>query len=72
MGKYAIGLDFGTNSCRSLLVDAANGRELASHVFPYPSGLQLVADVALAQVAASQGQHARPRHFQACLIDLGR
>jgi L-ribulokinase len=38
MGKYTIGLDFGTNSCRSLVVDAASGRELASHVFPYPSG----------------------------------
>ena len=38
MNKYAIGLDFGTNSCRSLIVDVADGRELASHVFPYPSG----------------------------------
>jgi L-ribulokinase len=38
MSKYVIGLDFGTNSCRSLIVDVANGRELASHVFPYPSG----------------------------------
>jgi L-ribulokinase len=38
MGNYAIGLDFGTNSCRSVVVDVANGRELASHVFPYPSG----------------------------------
>jgi L-ribulokinase len=31
-------LDFGTNSCRSLIVDIADGKELASHVFPYPSG----------------------------------
>jgi L-ribulokinase len=38
MPRYAVGLDFGTNSCRSLLVDIASGRELASHVFPYPSG----------------------------------
>ncbi len=38
MSKYAIGLDFGTNSCRSLIIDVANGRELATHVFPYPSG----------------------------------
>ncbi len=37
MGKYAIGLDFGTNSCRSLIVDIFNGKELASHVFDYPS-----------------------------------
>lgn len=38
MTKYAIGMDFGTNSCRSLIVDITNGRELAGHVFPYPSG----------------------------------
>jgi len=38
MSKYSIGLDFGTNSCRSLIVDCANGKELASAVFPYPSG----------------------------------
>jgi L-ribulokinase len=38
MSKYAIGLDFGTNSCRSLIIDVADGKELATHVFPYPSG----------------------------------
>jgi len=38
LGKYVIGLDFGTNSCRSLLVNVADGRELATHVFNYPSG----------------------------------
>ena len=36
--KYSIGLDFGTNSCRSLIVDISNGNELASYVFAYPSG----------------------------------
>ena len=38
--KYALGLDYGTNSCRSLIVDIADGREIAGHVFPYPSGDQ--------------------------------
>jgi L-ribulokinase len=38
MSKYAIGLDFGTNSCRSLIVDISDGSELASHVYSYPSG----------------------------------
>ncbi len=38
MSKYAIGMDFGTNSCRSLIIDVADGNELATHVFPYPSG----------------------------------
>ncbi len=38
MKKYALGLDFGTNSCRSLIVDLTDGRELASCVYDYPSG----------------------------------
>ena len=38
MGKYALGLDYGTNSCRSLLVDVESGEELGSEVFNYPSG----------------------------------
>ncbi|MEJ2054355.1 MAG: ribulokinase [Calditrichaceae bacterium] len=38
MVKYSIGLDFGTNSCRSLIVNLADGRELASHVYNYASG----------------------------------
>ncbi len=40
MSSYAIGLDYGTNSCRSLIVDLETGRELSSVVFPYPSGIQ--------------------------------
>ena len=36
--KYALGLDFGTNSVRAMLVDIRNGRELATHVFSYPTG----------------------------------
>ncbi|KAF0139003.1 MAG: L-ribulokinase [Stygiobacter sp.] len=38
MSKYVVGLDFGTNSCRALIVNVENGNELASHVFAYPSG----------------------------------
>jgi len=38
MARYAIGLDYGTNSCRSLIVNLDNGTEVASHVYAYPSG----------------------------------
>jgi len=38
MKTYSLGLDFGTNSCRSLIVDLDSGQELASQVVPYPSG----------------------------------
>ncbi len=40
MPHYVIGLDYGTNSCRSLVVEVESGRELASSVFPYPSGTE--------------------------------
>lgn len=38
MKRYALGIDYGTNSCRSLLVDLDDGAEVGSTVFPYPSG----------------------------------
>jgi L-ribulokinase len=38
LSRYAIGLDYGTNSCRALLLDLDSGRECATSVFDYPSG----------------------------------
>jgi len=38
ISRYALGIDFGTNSCRSLLVDLSDGGEVGSSVFNYPSG----------------------------------
>ncbi|WNB91093.1 ribulokinase [Bacillus sp. NEB1478] len=54
--KYSIGIDFGTESGRAVLVDMANGREITSSVTPYkhkvidetlPDGTKLGSDWAL-------------------------
>ncbi|MBN1646827.1 MAG: ribulokinase, partial [Spirochaetales bacterium] len=36
MSDYVIGVDYGTDSCRAVVIDAANGKEIASNVFWYP------------------------------------
>ncbi|MCD6519683.1 MAG: ribulokinase [Anaerolineae bacterium] len=37
--KYAIGIDFGTESARTVLVALEDGQEVATAVFPYPDGV---------------------------------
>jgi L-ribulokinase len=37
--KYAIGVDFGTESGRAVLVEVATGREVATAVYPYKHGV---------------------------------
>ncbi len=38
--SYSLGIDYGTNSVRALVVDCGNGAEVGSCVVPYPSGHQ--------------------------------
>ena len=35
-GEYSLGIDYGTDSCRAVVIDAENGREIASAVAEYP------------------------------------
>ncbi|MEK6570300.1 MAG: FGGY family carbohydrate kinase, partial [Bacteroidota bacterium] len=37
--KYSIGIDFGTESARVLVVDVSNGRAVSSVVYPYKDGV---------------------------------
>lgn len=39
MSKYVIGIDFGTLSGRSVLIDVENGNEIATDVLDYPHGV---------------------------------
>ena len=39
MGRYAMGVDFGTLSARALVVDVETGRELGGAVMEYPHGV---------------------------------
>ena len=36
--NFSIGVDYGTNSVRAIIVDVEDGKEIASSVFNYPSG----------------------------------
>lgn len=55
--RYALGIDYGTNSCRSLLIDLATGAELGSSVFAYPSGeMGILLDPANPHVARQNPQ----------------
>ncbi|MBE7158510.1 MAG: ribulokinase, partial [Rhodospirillales bacterium] len=38
MPKFTIGLDYGTNSVRAVVVDTQVGREIGTGVVDYPSG----------------------------------
>ena len=39
MGRYAIGVDYGSLSGRAVLVNLETGREAASAVYEYPHGV---------------------------------
>lgn len=49
---YTLGLDYGTNSCRAIIVDCTNGNVVGISVYNYPSGIDgVLADSANPLVA---------------------
>jgi L-ribulokinase len=38
--RYSLGVDYGTNSCRAVLVDLDAGTEAVDAVYPFPSGVE--------------------------------
>ncbi len=66
--KYAIGVDYGTNSVRALIVDLADGRELGTSVANYPSGdLGIILDFAQPTLARQS-----PRDYIDCFMTAVR
>lgn len=65
MSKYAIGVDYGTQSCRALLVEVETGKEVGSKACPYPHGVmeERLGDIKLAPDWAIQD----PRDYLYCL-----
>ena len=54
MPQYTLGLDYGTSSVRGLLVDTADGKEVAAGEFAYPHGMDGVLTDARDTLAARQ------------------
>ncbi|HIA48634.1 MAG TPA: ribulokinase, partial [Candidatus Hydrogenedentes bacterium] len=40
MSKYTLGIDYGTNSVRAVVVDCSDGALIGTHVYDYPTGDQ--------------------------------
>ncbi|MGJ4854541.1 FGGY-family carbohydrate kinase [Labrys sp. La1] len=72
--RYLIGLDYGTESARGVLVDADSGEQVASHALPYRHGVmtRLPDGPALPPLWALQNADDYVETAQAILSALGR
>lgn len=74
--RFSIGLDFGTNSVRALVVELRSGREVGSAVAGYPSGAEGIisdaGDVHLARQNPADYAVALQRCVRAALGQAGR
>jgi L-ribulokinase len=72
---YVIGVDYGTDSVRSIIVDAANGQEVATDVFYYPRWKdQLYCDAAINQFRQHPLDYIEglEQTIKRCLLQAGR
>jgi L-ribulokinase len=75
--KYSVGVDFGTESGRAVLVDVSDGGEIATSVYPYQHGviderLPVAESVELAPDWALQDPEDYIRTFQATIPEVLR
>ena len=69
--KFSLGLDFGTNSVRALIVDISNGEEIATHVHNYRHGKNgILLDKKDSNVARQSSYDYIEGLEQACLCTL--
>ena len=64
MSQYTIGLDFGTNSCRCIIIDINNGKEISSYVHNYKFGKNGVITNKKNPLVARQ----HPKHYTDSII----
>ena len=72
--NYVIGVDYGTDSVRSIIVDAANGKEIASAVYYYPRWKdQLFCDASLNQFRQHPSDYVEglEETIKRCLMQAG-
>ena len=75
--KYSVGVDFGTESGRAVLVDVSDGSEIATAVYPYQNGviderLPVAESVELAPDWALQDPDDYIRTFQNAIPEIVR
>ncbi len=68
MKNYALGLDYGTNSVRAVVVDLSNGREVVRLIENYPSGRNgIITDSKNPHIARQN-----PADYIYCLKNIGK
>ena len=75
MGKYALGIDYGTLSGRALLVDTRTGQEVAASEYEYPHGVmaeQMTCGVKLPPDFALQHPRDYLKVLEICIPDVIR